>query len=197
MIYVLPGMGADSSMYRGEWRTLEQCVFLEWPQYRGEQTLGAIAKRVVTEAGMVDGDVVVGHSLGGMVACEISALRELQQLILVSSARNPEEISALLAALHPLASVTPFRFAQLVAARLPGDLYKMFARSDPAFMRATCRAVFEWPGLRPPYPRIHRIHGRHDRVIPLPREVDRIVEGGHVIPITHPQECVDFLRSVL
>jgi len=188
-------MGADSSMFRGEWRTLKDCAFVDWPAYRGERTLRAVAERLIGEAGIVDRDVVVGHSLGGMVACEIAALRNLRKLILVSSAKDKREVSRLLALLHPLAAITPFRLAQRVADALPGDLYKMFARSDARFIRAACRAIFEWNGLQEGCVPVHRIHGRRDPVIPLPARVDCVVEGRHVIPITHPHDCVNSIRS--
>lgn len=184
-------------MFRDDWRTLERCVFLEWPRYRGEQTLTAMAGRVVSEAGIRDGDVVVGHSLGGMVACEITAMRALSRLVLVGSATRSEEVSRLLAVMHPLGAITPFRLAQTVASKLPGGVYEMFARSDPDFMRVACKAVFNWQGLLEDRVPVSRIHGRHDRVIPLPAGVDRVLEGGHMIPATHPRECVQFIESVL
>lgn len=197
MIHVLPGMGADSTLYRNEWRTLEDCAFIDWPAYRGETTLRAIARSIVADAGIRDHDVVIGHSLGGMIGCEIATLRKLKGLVLVSGAKSREEINPLLAALHPLAPFTPFRLAQAVVRCLPGHLYEMFARSDPSFLRATCRAIFTWKGLEPERVRVHRIHGRRDRIIPLPQGVDRVVEGGHVIPLTHARECVEFVRSIL
>lgn len=197
MIYVLPGMGADSSMYRGEWRALENCTFLDWPDYRGETTLTAIAQRIVDGAGVRDGDAVVGHSLGGMVACEIARSRKLSRLILMGSATRKEEISSVLALLHPLADYTPFEFLQKAAARLPGELAEMFSRSQADFLRATCLAIFRWEGLDAGTAQPYRIHGKSDRVIPCPRQhVHCVLEGGHMIPVTHATDCVNFIRSL-
>lgn len=72
MTYLLPGMGADGSMFAGPWRTLADAVFVDWPVYRGERTIREVARRVVEEQGIKDGDTVIGASLGGMVACEIA-----------------------------------------------------------------------------------------------------------------------------
>lgn len=182
-------------MYRDEWQTLEDCTFLNWPTYAGEESLTAIAGRIVNEAGIIDGSVVVGHSLGGMVACEIAQLRNLKTLVLIGSASSKEGVSRLLASLHPLAAHTPFEFVQAVVAKLPGDLTTMFGRSDPEFIRATCRAIFEWNGLPDGCIRPRRIHGRFDLVIPLPAEVDCVVNGGHMIPVSHARECVEFVKS--
>jgi len=190
-------MGADHTMFRDDWLSLPDCVFLDWPPYRGETSLSAIAARMVREAGIPDGSVVVGHSLGGMVSCEIARLRNLKELVLIGSARRKEEISRLLAALHPLAAFTPFELTQNIAQKLPGDLFKMFARSDADFIRATCKAIFEWDGLDESRITPKRIHGRGDQVIPLPLEADLILEGGHMIPLTHARECVAFVRSLL
>jgi pimeloyl-ACP methyl ester carboxylesterase len=115
----------------------------------------------------------------------------------MGSARRKEEISRLLAVLHPLAAYTPFKLTQAIAQKFPGDLFKMFARSDPDFIRATCRAIFEWEGLDESRITPRRIHGRDDQVIPMPPEADLILDGGHMIPLTHARECVAFLRSLL
>ena len=53
IIYVLPGMGADSTMYSGAWRTLPNCFFIEWPLYQKENSIEKIGKRVVEEASLV------------------------------------------------------------------------------------------------------------------------------------------------
>jgi len=184
-------------MYQDDWRALEDCTFLDWPGYAGETSLTAIATRMVSESDISDGSVVVGHSLGGMVACEIAQLRALKRLVLVGSASGKEGVSSLLATLHPLAAHTPFEFVQSMAAKLPGDLTSMFSRSDPEFIRATCKAIFSWNGLPQDGIRPKRIHGRYDLVIPLPAEVDCALNGGHMIPVSHPRKCVEFIRSIL
>jgi pimeloyl-ACP methyl ester carboxylesterase len=197
MIYVLPGMGADSSMFRHEWRELENAAFLDWPRYGGETSLTELARRIVEENGIADGSVVVGHSLGGMVSCEIAQLRKLNRLILMGSASQKEGVSSLLAALHPLAAHTRFELLQSLLARLPSELTSMFSRSNPEFIRAACKAIFEWNGLPRHTICPTRIHGRMDLVIPPPPEVDCLLNGGHMIPVTHAAECVQFIRSVV
>lgn len=42
---------------------------------------------------------------------------------------------------------------------------------------------------------ITRIHGKNDLVIPLPSEVLNPIDGGHLIAMTHAQECVDRIRG--
>lgn len=96
MIYILPGMGADSGMYSGAWRALPEARFVDWPDYQGEGSLEEVAERIVGQYEIRDGAILVGSSLGGMVACEIARLRSVDQLVLIGSAKKKEEVSDLL-----------------------------------------------------------------------------------------------------
>jgi hypothetical protein len=58
-----------------------------------------------------------------------------------------------------------------------------------------CAAIFEWEGLGEDVITPLRIHGRSDRVIPLPSHVDLVLDGGHLIAMTHAEECVRFLSG--
>jgi pimeloyl-ACP methyl ester carboxylesterase len=195
MIYALPGMGADNGMYGVEWRRLPKSVFLNWPVYNGEASVEAIAKRVADDSEIADGSVLIGSSLGGIVACEIARIRDLRSLILVGSAVGKGEISLILRAIHPLANVAPMELIQAVAGKLPNEITEMFSRSQAPFIRAMCEAIFQWRGLDEGVITPLRIHGRFDRVIPLPRTVDLILDGGHLVGMSHPKECVAFILA--
>jgi hypothetical protein len=70
----------------------------------------------------------------------------------------------------------------------------MFAGSEASFVRAMCAAIFEWEGLGASATKVCRIHGKHDLVIPPPPSADLLLDGGHVISISHAWECVEFIR---
>lgn len=194
MIHLLPGMGADHRMYAASaWQTLPDSRALDWPEHRGETTIAAIATRVIAAAGIRAGDTIIGSSLGGMVGCEIANQLPLRALVLIGSAQAPSEISPLLALLHPLTAVTPLELIRAAAGKLPGELPAMFAGSDAKFIRTMCRAIFQWPGLRATRRHPLRIHGRHDLVIPPPQHVDLLLDGGHLIAMTHAEQCVGYL----
>lgn len=195
--FILPGMGGDHLMYPEPWAQLPGAVLLDWPTYRNEDSLEAMAASVIETAGIPDGAVVIGSSLGGMVACEIARLRKLRGLVLLGSAVQPREVSRLLRMLHPLADVTPFEFLQIASGKLRHELTQMFARSEAPFIRAMCRAIFRWPGLAAPSPKPLRIHGRRDHIIPPPDNPDLLLNGGHLIAMSHACECVEFLAEWL
>lgn len=178
MTYLLPGMGADGSMFAGPWRTLRDAVFVDWPKHRGERTIREVAQRVVEVQGIKDGDTVIGASLGGMAACEMAGLLKLQKLVLVGGVRHPDEINELLKLCHPLARLAPLEFIQCVSGLVPGELARRFVGVDAEFVRAMCFAVFEWDGHVGNRNDPIRIHGKRDLVVPLPKRVDRALDGG-------------------
>jgi pimeloyl-ACP methyl ester carboxylesterase len=193
MIYLFPGMGADRRMYPGSWSNLKPRTCIEWPAYAGETSIHALAKRIIADHRIVPDDLLVGASLGGIVACEIAKTTPVAGLVLVGSAKSKEEINRFVSMIHPLIDLTPLRFAQRLSASAPGELAQMFSDSQAAFIRAMCRAIFDWDGLGDVSVDLLRIHGRQDKVIPLPKGIQHVLNGGHLIAMTHAQECVDII----
>ncbi|HEX3720688.1 MAG TPA: alpha/beta fold hydrolase [Verrucomicrobiae bacterium] len=196
MIYALPGMGADQRMYSGAWKSLPNCAFLKWPTHAGEDSISAVVRRIAADHKIRAGDIVIGSSLGAIAACEIAKIIPIGGLVLIGGAKRKEEINALLAFIHPLVDLAPLAFIQRVSGKVPDDLSQMFSDGDPGFIRAMCRAIFDWEGLGDTHVNLLRIHGRKDRVIPLPEGVQHVLNGGHLIAMTHSQQCVEIIKTV-
>lgn len=185
-------------MYQHEWLTLPNFIAHDWPAYRGEKTLTDVARSVVNEWDIGDGDILVGSSLGGMVACEITKIRRIPHLFLVGSAIDRSEIARMFAITYPLINLMPVALMTRVASVFNNDLLQMFSRADSTFIRQMCTAIFHWEGLGVTASKIHRIHGKYDWVISSPRHVDLLLDGGHLIAMTHARECIGCLsRFVL
>lgn len=195
MIHALPGMGANRRMYSAPWLILPNFVAHDWTAYSGEKSLADIAQSTCKARGIHDGDSLVGSSLGGMVACEITKIREIKTLYLISSATRKEEINAVFSMLHPLVHIAPIDWLRFSAGKIPNELTQMFAEAEAPFLRAMCSAIFEWQGLADSSTQIYRIHGKKDFVIPPPADVDLMLDGGHLISITHPVQCVEFIKA--
>ncbi len=181
-------------MYGAPWRDAYDGQFHDWPTKFHGDTVSKLAIQLVKDHRIQEGDTVVGTSLGGIVACEIANQIELKKIVLIGSATRKEEISAFLSLLHPLVDLAPLAFVKAAAGKSPGELAEMFTQSDPQFIRSMCRAVFHWNGLQSDTP-VHRIHGKRDRVIPPPEFADRLVDGGHLIVMTHPLECIASIQE--
>lgn len=194
MIHIYPAMGTTSAMYGSQWKKEIHGVFHDWPQWKGEATIGELAERILVEHSIEDGDVLIGSSLGGMVAGEIARKRRLELVVLIGSAVSPGEIRKSLGNLHPLIDLLPLSFVRACSGRLPSDLAKMFYESEPEFVRAMIKAIFKWEGVDPST-RLLRIHGTRDLVIPPPKEVDLLVRGGHFIAMTHAGTCIQKIKA--
>ena len=188
-------MGADRRMYPAPWADLCDFVAHDWPRHAAEQTLADVARSLCEIHGIRDGDAVIGTSLGGMVACEITKIRRIRALYLIASAIDKAEVSTVLATLHPLARFAPLGLIRSSAGKVPLELTQMFSGVEVSFVRAMCEAIFQWEGLGAPQTRVFRIHGRSDHVIPAPPQVDLLLDGGHLISMTHARECVAFIRA--
>lgn len=197
MIHALPGMGADRRMYPAPWSTLPGFMAHDWPRHAGEHSLAEMARSVCECAKIQDGDILVGSSLGGMVACEITKIRQIPTIFLLGSAVRKEEVSRFLAAAHSFARLAPLDWLRASAGKMPNELAQMFAEAETSFLRAMCSAVFKWDGLAVASGRVYRIHGKHDLIIPPPPKVDLLLDGGHLISMSHAQDCVEFIRATL
>jgi pimeloyl-ACP methyl ester carboxylesterase len=195
MIHALPGMGANQRMYPYPWTAVDDFVAHDWVPYSGERTLAEVALSMCEAVHIQDGDSLIGSSLGGMVACEITKIRRIPKLYLIGSAVQREEISSLLAVLYPLAKIAPLDWMRFSASKVPGELAQMFAEADASFIKAMCAAIFTWDGLGKSPSSVFRIHGKRDLVIPPPSVADLFIDGGHLISISHARECVAFIKA--
>ncbi|MFC1735541.1 alpha/beta fold hydrolase [Candidatus Hydrogenedentota bacterium] len=195
--FILPGMGATSSMYdllRSEVNF--EVNFIDWPEYHGETSYAEVAGRVIEEHQISYGDIVGGSSLGGMVALEVAKIIRPEAVVLLGSAVNRHEIQGILSVLSPIAVVTPVSFIQTLVGKRNNLIAQMFSESDPEFIRAMCLHLPSWLGYSGPLESIFRLHGRRDHVIPCPDAGSEVIESaGHLLAITHPKESGAFLEN--
>jgi pimeloyl-ACP methyl ester carboxylesterase len=196
--YLLPGMGANSSMYDSLRRELEfEINFINWPKYGGEKTFSEAAERVIKENGIEDGDIVGGSSLGGMVALEIARLRKLKAIVLIGSAISPAEVNGILSLLAPLCDITPISFIQRLAGKHEHIITRMFAEADSEFIKEMCQYLPKWSGANKSPAPLFRVHGQKDHVIPCPKVGSEIIaNAGHLLALTHPKECGEYLNKI-
>jgi len=194
-------MGADSTMYLYEkYKHIQDVIFSEWPEYKNETTLKAVALRVIEQHKITSNMVVGGSSLGGMVAVEIAKAVGIKQIILVGSATNYKYINPLLQKLSALSEITPVKIIQILAgkANISGknELLSMFQKSDSRFIKAMCKALFKWEGLADFQCKVCHIHGKQDKVIlPPENNVEIIPDGGHLISMTHSEIVANFINE--
>lgn len=195
--YILPGMGASAAMYNALKHKADcEIIFPNWPAYRGEKTYAEVARRVIDDYNINDGDIVGGSSLGGMVALELANLIDPKAIILLGSAVSSKEVQTLLSLIAPLVPITPISVVQVLVGKNKNLVSSMFADSDTEFIRAMCQHLNSWSGYRGSLENVFRLHGKKDLIIPCPAfGCDVLEDAGHLLAITHAQETASFLEK--
>jgi len=213
-VYVIPGLGADSRMFRGPWARIPGCTFVEWPEYHGEASIAALARFVADAWGIPDGAILVAASFGGAVACEIARIRAIPTIVLVASSTEAADYSGarkmrVLTKLVSLPGLQRFfrRRENIRRQRHAGDprpvahavldSIEMFSVCQASFYRDMYGALCRWQGFSDSRTRLIRIHGRQDAQVRFPVKADLEVDGGHLIAMTHARECAEFIRQGL
>jgi len=181
------------------YKKLSWVTFAEWPAYKGETTIEAVAESVIEQYDINNKTIVGGSSLGGMVSIQIAKILGIKKVILIGSATKPSYVNPVLQTMSSLSDFAPIKFFQLLAGKVnfngSNELLLMFERADENFIRSMCKAIFEWTGIGDYNCEICQIHGAKDMVIFPPEENARIIEdGGHLISITHSDLVSEYIN---
>lgn len=176
-IYCISGMGCDHRVFKRLQVPGYEFVAVPWVPYDAQDTLVSYAAKMVKgipEEGEV---TLLGLSFGGMLATEISKIRPVKQLILVSSAKTNKELPdpgfvgryiVQHKLIPPFCFAIPNRLVMAIRGIVPLN-EKLSANSFTAingrFMQWALKMVLEWRNKEVPANVAH-IHGTLDVVIP-------------------------------
>ncbi len=177
MVFLIPGTGGTAELF-SDYRFPFPFRSVDFPVPRvAEMSMKEYAEQFIAHHGIVPGDTLVGMSLGGMLACEISKALEIRQLVLISSGTRKEHINPLLRKLGFLGPRIPFAWLQKLppppASRFRQRLISMFRQVDPAFLNWACTVAPIWEGMEN-HPNLIQIHGDLDPIFPLTYQQERI-----------------------
>ncbi len=202
-IVLIPGMGADHRLFDGIKLTGFDVLRANWIPHRDGEKLSAYAARFAKHYGIGAADIIVGVSMGGIVAGPIAQMTPPQRLILISSCTDICQLSPFIATFSALGPVSPFEVARLLPRGLMPAHRKlaltMFEEQDMAFIRWACGAVMEWTGS-PRLPGTVTIHGSSDKVFPIRRQhhVDVVIHNaGHLMVMDRAAEVEAAIRAHL
>ena len=202
-VVLIPGMGADHRLFDGIGLPGREVLLTDWIPHRSGESLAAYAGRFADHYGVGAADILIGVSMGGIVAGVMAQRVPPQRLILISSCTDIRQLSPLIVALSPMGPYSPFGMARLLPRGLmPGQrklALEMFEAQDMAFIRWACGAVMEWTGAQR-LPETVTIHGSADRVFPIRRQsqVDVTIQGGgHLMVMDRAAEVSEALLRIL
>lgn len=203
-IHLIPGIGGTSDMFRDyRFPFPVRCLDYLRPPSQGT-SFADYAHLFVAHHQIESGDCLVGMSMGGMLACEISKILAIRKLILISSGTRPEHINPLLRSLSVFAPTVPFRWFQRIIRPTPlfgptrQRALAMFKASDPHFLNWSCYHAAHWAGLDH-HPDLTQIHGSWDPVFPITRQRPQhvIPRGDHIVLLRRPEIINPILIDLL
>ncbi|MCS6991097.1 MAG: alpha/beta hydrolase [Chitinophagales bacterium] len=201
MIYFFPGLATDGRLLNG-YRFSEPVVVVNYPKPTPQETLEAYARRLGALYEFDDNSILIGFSLGGMIAAVIREQISVRKVITIASLVNcdrPWWIS--LPLWLPLHRWLPDRVLRAIIVLL-GDVFTsksreqrqllcdMVLKADMDFVRWALEAVPRWAGCR--YTNdIVKIHGDRDRLFPLSyAAADIVIAGGQHFVIVQQRPAV-------
>jgi len=100
--------------------------------------------------------------------------------------------------LIPNALLRPTRFLQkfLSGAEDHHLLRDIIADTDPAFIRWALTSMIKWKGTNQ-HPNVLRVHGSHDRLIPVKGKVIMIDQGSHFMIVDRADEISTLVNKHL
>ena len=191
-IYVIPGLGADSSLFSAYSFPDFHLKVIEWIDPLADEALEDYAVRLSTVISEIN-PIIIGVSFGGMLAVEISRLRKDAMLIILSSATSYRQIPWLyrkIAAsgiihLSPACLLQRSGWAvnQFFGVRTnvgKALLSQILKNTSPRFTKWAVTAIGKWQGDYGDTKAL-RLHGRSDLILPAPKNKDYLLEGGHFV----------------
>ncbi len=207
-IYLLHGQGADSRMFKNI-KLIPQTnpILLDYGTPPKGEDMNGFARTIAEKIDTITPYVIIGVSLGGMLATEMADFLNPEKVILISSAKTRKEL--------------PGKYKTFFHRLVPGWLMKgsalilqpivepdrnkdkplfvsMLKKKTPRYFKRTVGLIASWK--RETYPKnIIHIHGDKDNTIPIKKvKYDFLVkDGSHMMTVTKGQEIGEIINTIL
>ncbi len=211
-IYLIPGQGSDARLFQDlSFDTNFTIKHIKYQTPSKKMTMNQLAQALSNQIDTNQPFILIGVSLGGMLATEMTTFLNPQKTIIISSAKNRKELPAQyrFQKTIPIYKLAPKRLAKFGAKVLQPivepdrrhnkETFKaMLNDKDPKFLKRTIEIIIRWERLESPK-NIEHIHGTKDHTIPY-RNVDcihTINKGSHMMALTRAEEISVLLNQLL
>lgn len=212
IVYLIPGQGADSRQF--EKLKLDNQFEIRYIEYftpDKDWGMKDFAEILARQIDTTDNFVIIGVSLGGMLATEMGDFLKPEKIILISSAKCRNELPGRYRfqkaiPLNKLFSAKMIKCgAKFLQPIVEPDSKKdrlvfkeMLNDKDPVFLKRTVAMIIGWE--RKEYKKdIVQIHGDHDHTLPS-KNVDfeyLIPNGSHMMVYTRADEISAIINNIL
>lgn len=210
--YFISGLGADEKVFqRIQLPGKFEPVHLGWIEPLQNESFESYAVRLSQRIDVKEDFILIGLSLGGMLAIEMNKFLQPKQTVLISSAVNGHELSkaGLLLGRTGVYKILPgkilhsvnFIISSLIGLQSREDkalAAEMVINITPRFFRWAIAQIIRWDNHFIPRQLI-RMHGTADKIIPFPDSENIIpIEGGtHFMVFNKAGEINKILRNEL
>ena len=209
--YFISGIASDNRVFRYiELPQGFEAVLLDWIVPIENESLQQYSLRLSKQIDPSEPFILLGFSLGGILATEIANQLKPAATILIASVPVASQLPAHFSLakklkLHKLIPVSFLKMSASMTRLFTAEslankklMLDMMRKTDSAFIKWAINAVLDWKNEVIPDPCWH-IHGTRDEVFPiaLTRPTHVIQKAGHNLPMSRPSELNILLRQIL
>jgi pimeloyl-ACP methyl ester carboxylesterase len=210
-IFLVAGLGADTRLYNNIDLHEHDVTPVDWIEPNKRDTLATYAQKLIHQYNITSNSVVIGTSLGGMIAIEIAKQTPLNKVILISSIKTIYEEPGYFSWFRkvPLYKIVPKKLytslgfmIELIFGRMdPNDVWlfrDMLKNSSPKFLSWAMTAALKWDNKIIP-PNVYHIIGDKDLVFSHKKIKNAmVVKGGtHIMIFDKAKQINKLLKGIL
>jgi pimeloyl-ACP methyl ester carboxylesterase len=210
-IFLIPGLGADSRIYKNIHVNGYNTVPVDWVEPAETDTLRSYSQKLILQYNITPKSIVIGNSMGGMIAVEIAKAIPLEKVILISSIDSVNEAPGYFRFFRsfPVYKAIPAHLFTAMAFLIEPMFGKMkredkalfrdmLSKSSPTFVKWAMGAILAWDNRVVPI-NTYQVAGDRDLVFPHKKIKDAIiVKGGtHIMIFDKAKEINQILKDIL
>lgn len=212
IVYYIPGQGADHRLFNNiDLGEKYEVRFVKYEIPKRREKMEAYARRLSTQIDTSQSFVLMGTSLGGMLATEMNDFLKPKKTIIISSAKCRKELPQRyrfqrVIPLHKLVPKGIIKWgAKVMQPIVEPDRNKeketfksMLEDKDKRFMKRSVNMIINWK--RDSYDeRIIHIHGDKDNTLPIKKvKYDYLIkDGSHMMTLMRGEDLSQLLLNIL
>ena len=210
-IYFIPGLGADKRLFEKQKKLGVDFEVIEWVPPLANERLKDYALRLAEKIRDKENFILLGVSLGGIVAQEIARVYPPKKLILISTVKSHHEIPFYLRLMQAIPFYKIFPAETLksmgkLARRILGgtnniegkQMREMIEDANPKFVKWAIHEVIHWRFDFTCINSVH-LHGTSDILFPkfFIKKAKFLKGGSHIMIFTMAEEVNVFIANEL
>ena len=209
--YFIPGMGTTKEVFKGLDFKGDSVHYLEFPEPLKDESLKDYSARMAEVISDENENILIGMSMGGFIAQEISLIKKVEKLILISCYTEGQDWQIM------LELIKKFNLTELIIDRafkdivigaltiIPGYtksekafLLKMAKHFSANYYKFAAKELVKWKPVKTTCP-IVKIHGTKDELFPISKvNADyKVNAGGHLMIVTHANQIDKYLKKAI